>query len=79
MMRDVVPGPLERASRFAIVFSCTICFISGCQTTPRYTNDRLVEMATAGADNENCRDYEFQVLVNGRQEVIRGKACPRSQ
>jgi len=42
-------------------------------------SERLLEIITAEKENQRCRDYDFQVVVNGQKEVIRGKACARAE
>ena len=80
VMPSIMRSRLQKAIYLAIVVLCSTCLIAGCQTVPTKMNSgRLLEIATAEKDSERCRDYDFQVVVNGQKGVIRGKACARSK
>ena len=80
MMPNIMRICLRNAIHFAILVLCSSCLIIGCQTVPTKMNSgSLLQLAIAERDSAQCRDYAYQAVVNGREEIIRGKACPRSQ
>jgi len=80
MMPGITRSRPQKVFLLAIVVLCSTWSISGCQTVPTKANsDRLLEMITAEKESQRCRDYDFQVVVNGQKEVIRGKACARAE
>ena len=80
MMPSIMRSRPQKAFFLAIVVLCSTWSISGCQSVPTKANsERLLEIITAETESQRCRDYDFQVVVNGQKEVIRGKACARAE